>query len=168
MLAYGNLVYAMNWKTFRGKWGILHIKKIWITDNIIVLEDTSVEITKILQIKITIKKWIHLKIKEKYQDATFVGQNFIGKKLSRCCRKIELWQLYEQLNTAFLEDSAESLVSETFNMALLDSRCTKMACGETCFLHYLHSLSFDEYKQIETSKSNSSFKFGNSKLVKSF
>ena len=32
----------------------------------------------------------------------------------------------------------------------------------------LHSLSFDEYKQIETSKSNSRFKFGDSKLVKSF
>ena len=30
-----------------------------------------------------------------------------------------------------------------------------------------HSLSFDEYKQIETSKSNSRFKFGDSKLVKS-
>ena len=33
--------------------------------------------------------------------------------------------------------------------------------------HYLHSLSFDEYKQIETSKSNSSFKFVDGKLVKS-
>ena len=29
-------------------------------------------------------------------------------------------------------------------------------------------LLFDEYKQIETSKSNSSFKFDDSKLVKSF
>ena len=33
--------------------------------------------------------------------------------------------------------------------------------------HYLHSLSFDEYKQIETSKSNSSFKFVDGKPVKS-
>ena len=32
----------------------------------------------------------------------------------------DLW-LYEQLNITFLEDSAESLVSETLNMALLDS-----------------------------------------------
>ena len=53
-------------------------------------------------------------------------------------------------------------------MALLDSGCTKTVCGETWLQHYLHSLSFDEYKQIETSKSNSSFKFGDSKLVKSF
>ena len=53
-------------------------------------------------------------------------------------------------------------------MALLDSGCTKMVCGEMWLQHYLHSLSFDEYKQIETSKRNSSFKFGDSKLVKSF
>ena len=79
----------------------------------------------------------------------------------------DLW-LYEELNTAFLEDSAESLVSETFNMALLDSGCTKMVCWETWLQHYLHSLLFDEYKQIDTSKTNSSFKFGDSKLVKSF
>ena len=69
---------------------------------------------------------------------------------------------------AFLEDSTETLVSETFNMALLDSGCTKTVCGETWLQHYLHSLSFDEYKQIETSKSDSSFKFADSKLVKSF
>ena len=53
-------------------------------------------------------------------------------------------------------------------MTLLDSGFTKMVCGETWLQHYLHSLSFDEYKQIETSKSNSSFKFGDSTLVKSF
>ena len=53
-------------------------------------------------------------------------------------------------------------------MVLLDSGCTKTVCGEMWLQHYLYSLSFDEYKQIETSKSNSSFKFGDSKLVKSF
>ena len=53
-------------------------QEIRITDNKIVLEDPSVGITKILKIKITIKKWIDLK--GKFQDATFVGQNFIGKK----------------------------------------------------------------------------------------
>ena len=52
-------------------------------------------------------------------------------------------------------------------MTLLDSGFTKMVCGETWLQHYLHSLSFDEYKEIETSKSNSSFKFVDSKLVKS-
>ena len=79
----------------------------------------------------------------------------------------DLW-LYEQLNIAFLEHSAESLVSETFSMALFDSRCTKTVCEETRLQYYLHSLSFDEYKQIETSKRNSSFRFGESELVKSF
>ena len=53
-------------------------------------------------------------------------------------------------------------------MALLDPGCTKTVCGETWLQHYSHSLSFDEYKQIQTSKCNSSFKFGDSKLVKSF
>ena len=73
-----------------------------------------------------------------------MGQNFIGKNLSRWRRKYnDLWQ-YEQLNTDFLEDSAESLVSETFNMALLESGCTKTVCRETWLQHYLHSLSFDE------------------------
>ena len=101
--------------------------------------------------------------------------NFFGSKFHReknCPDAAEkyshdLW-LYEQLNTAFLEDSAESLKSETFNMALLDSGYTKMVCWETWLQHYLHSLLFDEYKQIEISKTNSSFKFCDSKLVKSF
>ena len=53
-------------------------------------------------------------------------------------------------------------------MALLDSGCTKTVCEEAWLQHYLHSLSFDKYIQIETSKSNSSFKFGDSKLVKVF
>ena len=67
-------------------------------------------------------------IKRKFQDATFVSRNFIRKKLSWCCwtqkSNNNLW-LYEQLNIAFLKDSAESLVSETCNMALRDSGCTK-------------------------------------------
>ena len=53
-------------------------------------------------------------------------------------------------------------------MALLDSGCTKTVCGETWLQHYLHSLSFDECKKNETSKRNSSFKFGDSKLVNIF
>ena len=52
-------------------------------------------------------------------------------------------------------------------MALFNSGCTKTFCGETWLQHYLHSLSFNKYKQIETSKSNSSFKFCDSKLMKS-
>ena len=52
-------------------------------------------------------------------------------------------------------------------MTLLDSECTKTVCGETWLQQHLHSLSFNECKQIKTSKINSSFKFGESKLVKS-
>ena len=51
-------------------------------------------------------------------------------------------------------------------MALLDSGSTEMVCQEMWLKHYLRSLLFDEYKQIETSKYNSSFKFGDNKLVK--
>ena len=42
----------------------------------------------------------------------------------------------------------------------------KMVCGETWLQHYLHSLLIDKYKQTETSKSNNSFKFGDSNLWK--
>ena len=63
-------------------------QEIRITDNKTVIEHPSIEITKILKIKITIKKLTHLIIKGKFQDATFVGRNFIVKKLSRRCRKI--------------------------------------------------------------------------------
>ena len=62
----------------------------------------------------------------------------------------DLWQL----NNAFLDDSAESLVPETFNKALLDSGCANTVCGETQLWHYLHLLSFDEYQHIGTSKNN--------------
>ena len=55
-----------------------------------------------------------------------------------------------------------------FNMALCDSGCTKTVCEETWLQHYLHYLSFDKWTQIEICKSNSSFKFGESKLAKSF
>ena len=53
-------------------------------------------------------------------------------------------------------------------MALCDSGCTKTVCEETWLQHYLHYLSFDKWTQIEICKSNSSFKFGESKLAKSF
>ena len=100
----------------------------------------------------------------------FYGSKFNWKKnCSDAAEKShnDLW-LYEQLNIAFLEDSAEWSVSEFFNMALCDSGCTKTVCEETWLQHYLHYLSFDEWTQIEICKSNSSFKFGESKLAKSF
>ena len=55
-----------------------------------------------------------------------MGRNFIGRRnCPDAAGKInDLW-LYEQLSIAFLEDSAKSIVSEIFNMALFDSGCTK-------------------------------------------
>ena len=44
----------------------------------------------------------------------------------------------------------ESLVAETFNMALLDSGCTKTVFGEAWLQHYVQSLSYNEYQQLET------------------
>ena len=60
----------------------------------------------------------------------------------------------------------ESLVAETFNMALLDSGCTKTVCGEAWLQHYVQSLSY-EYKQLETLESINIFKFGDNKVIKS-
>ena len=53
-----------------------------------VIENPSIEITKILKIKITIKEWRHLIVKDKILDTTFAGQNFIGKKTVQMLRKI--------------------------------------------------------------------------------
>ena len=61
--------------------------------------------------------WVEISLGKNYPDT---AENY----------NHDLW-LYEQLNTVFLEDSAESLVCETFNIALLDSECTKTVCGET-------------------------------------
>ena len=61
----------------------------------------------------------------------------------------------------------ESLVAETFNMALLDSGCTKTVCGEAWLQHYVQSLSYNEYKQLETLESTNIFKFGDNKVIKS-
>ena len=93
------------------------------------------------------KKMSPLNNKGEISRCNFCGSKFYSEK--NCPDATEkyndLW-LYEQLNIAFLEDSAESLVSETFNMALLDSGYTKTVCGETWLQHYLHSLSFEKYK----------------------
>ena len=61
----------------------------------------------------------------------------------------------------------ESLVSETFNMAILDSGCTRTVCGEIWLQHYIHSLSPEEYKQITSNNGHNMFKFGNGKMIKS-
>ena len=60
----------------------------------------------------------------------------------------------------------ESLVAETFNMALLDSGCTKTVCGEAWLQHCVQSLSYNEYKQLETLESTNIFKLGDNKVIK--
>ena len=56
----------------------------------------------------------------------------------------------EKYSTAFLEGSVESLNSKTFNIALLDSGSTKTVCREAWLQHFIQSLSYEEYNQIET------------------
>ena len=61
----------------------------------------------------------------------------------------------------------ESLISETFNKALLDSGCTKTVCGEVWLEHFLQSLSYEEYKQVENFEGYNIFKFGDGNKIKS-
>ena len=60
----------------------------------------------------------------------------------------------------------EKLVGETFNMALLDSGCTKTVCGESWLKFYIETLSEEEVACIKFEESDSTFKFGDSKLIK--
>ena len=84
------------------------------------------------------------RLKGKISRCNFCGSKFHWEEnCPDAAEKYDLW-LYDQLNTAFLEDSAESLVSETFNMALFDLGSAKMVCGVTWLQHHFHSLSFDE------------------------
>ena len=61
----------------------------------------------------------------------------------------------------------EKLVGKTFNMALLDSGCTKTVCGEQWLKVFLDTLSPNDVSSIITEKSNTVFKFGENKMIKS-
>ena len=56
-----------------------------------------------------------------------------------------------------LEDSLGSFVSQTLNMALLDSGCTKTVFRETRLVHHRKSLPFDECEEIQSCKSYTMF-----------
>ena len=61
----------------------------------------------------------------------------------------------------------DCLLSESLNKALLDSGCTKTVCGEEWLNCYMESLTENELKKVSVEKSDSLFKFGNNKLIKS-
>ena len=71
------------------------------------------------------------------------------------------------MTSSFLDESNECLINETFNMALLDSGCTKTVCGQTWLNHYLDTLDPEMSKKIVTMNSLNSFKFGDNKAIKS-
>ena len=65
-------------------------------------------------------------------------------------------------------EQRETLVAETFNMALLDSGCTKTVCGKTWLDVYRQSLSDEMKDQAQKlTPSDRSFKFGNDTHVNS-
>ena len=66
-----------------------------------------------------------------------------------------------------LEETMETLIGETLSMAVLDSGCTKTVCGETWLNCYLETISDEDKKLLDGEDSNSVFKFGDSKLIKS-
>ena len=61
----------------------------------------------------------------------------------------------------------DSLLSETFNIAIMDSGCTKTVCGEAWLQYYIDSLSDCDKDKINIDRSKNSFKFGKSKIIRS-
>ena len=61
----------------------------------------------------------------------------------------------------------EGLVGECFGKALLDSACTKTVCGEPWMKVYLEILGDDEMKLVETTHSDTKFRFGDGVEIKS-
>ena len=59
----------------------------------------------------------------------------------------DIW-LYGHEHNAFLDESTDDLISETFSMALLDSGCTKTVCGETWLQQFLESLSKEQHQWL--------------------
>ena len=51
-------------------------------------------------------------------------------------------------------------VGETFNHAVLDSRCTKTMCRESWLNNHIDTLSADDKKKVVESKKETKFKFG--------
>ena len=58
------------------------------------------------------------------------------------------------------------MVSETFNMALLDSGCTKTVSGNAWLQYYFDMLSEGELSHVVTKPGNNMVKFGEINIIK--
>ena len=54
-----------------------------------------------------------------------------------------------------------------FNIAIIHSGCTKTVCGEVWLQYYIDNLSDSDEDKLNIDRFNNSFKFGNSKIVRS-
>ena len=73
--------------------------------------------------------------------------------------------LNNTIETILIEDMIDSLLAETFNVASLDSGCTKTVCGEVWLQYYTDSLSVSDKDKMTICPSSNSFKFGKIKLT---
>ena len=59
--------------------------------------------------------------------------------------------------TIFIEEMTVSLLADSFNVAIIDSGCTKTVCGEVWIQYYTDSLSISDKDKINICKSSNSF-----------
>ena len=85
---------------------------------------------------------------------------------SRCLDKYN-FSLYDTREVIFFEEANDSLLAETFNIAIIDSGCVKTVCGKVWLHCYFDSLSDNDKDKIKIDRPNNSFKFGNSKIIRS-
>ena len=104
-------------------------------------------------------------------------------RISRCviCKSIYHWandcpnkvqDTSDDVNiTLFSQEMHEcymtKFVGETLNCAVLDSGCTKNACGESWLTNYLDTLTESDRSKVVVEKSSNSFRFGNGKSLNS-
>ena len=55
----------------------------------------------------------------------------------------------------------------TLNLAIIDSGCTKTVFGEFWLPYYIDSLNDSDKDKIDIDRYSNSFKFGNSKIIRS-
>ena len=59
--------------------------------------------------------------------------------------------------TIFTEEMTVSVPADSFNIAIIDSGCTKTVCGEVWIQYYTDSLSVSDKDKINICKSSNSF-----------
>ena len=75
--------------------------------------------------------------------------------------------IYDTRKTIFYEEGTNSLLAETFNIAIKDSNSTKTVCREVWLQYYGDSLSNSEKGKKNINKFNNSFKFCSSIFIRS-